>query len=142
MRLDSLNSCVRQDDIGKLVLRLTVAGLMLMHGIFKLQNGVANVAAMLANYNLPTMMANLVYVGEVVGPLLVLVGIYARIGALLMTISMLFAFALAHPDQILKLTPMGGWAMELQGLLLFGSLAIVALGAGRFSIGGIKSRLN
>jgi|SRR5476651_1754436 len=142
MRLDNLNSCFRQDDIGKLVLRITVAGLMLMHGIFKLQNGVANVAGMLANYSLPTMMANLVYVGEVFGPLLVLVGIYARIGALLMTISMLFAFALAHPDQILKLTPMGGWAMELQGLLLFGSIAIVALGAGRFSIGGTKGRLN
>lgn len=142
MRLDSLNSCVRQEDIGKLVLRLTVAGLMLMHGIFKLQNGVANVAGMLANYNLPPIMANLVYAGEVFGPLLVLVGIYARIGALLMTISMLFAFALAHPDQILKLTPMGGWAMELQGLLLFGSLAIVALGAGRFSIGGTNGRLN
>jgi putative oxidoreductase len=139
---DNLDSRLRQDDIGKLILRLTVAGLTLMHGIFKLQNGVSNVAEMLANDNLPTAMAYLVYIGEVFGPLLVIAGFYARVGALLMTISMLFAFALAHPDQILKLTPMGGWAMELQGLLLFGSMAIVALGAGRFSIGGTKGRLN
>lgn len=131
-----------QDDIGKLVLRLTVAGVMLLHGIFKLQHGVANVTGMLANYDLPAQMAYLVYLGEVLGPLLVIAGFYARPGALLMTTSMLFAFVLAHPEQILQLTPMGGWAMELQGLLLFGSLAIIALGAGRFSIGGTKSRLN
>jgi len=142
MFLDNADSRFKQDDLGKLILRLTVAGLLLMHGIFKLQNGVANVAGMLAHYDLPAALAYLVYIGEVFGPLLVIVGVYARLGAVLMTTSMLFAFVLAHPEQILTLTPMGGWAMELQGLLLFGSLAIVALGAGRFSIGGTKGRLN
>jgi putative oxidoreductase len=32
--------------------------------------------------------------------------------------------------------------LELQGLYLFGALSIALLGAGRFSVGGLKGRFN
>lgn len=130
------------DDIGKLVLRVSVGVMMLLHGIAKLQNGVDGIAGMLAGQGLPTFLAYGVYLGEVLGPVLVIIGVYSRIGALLMVGNMLVALGLAHAHELLALDKMGGWAVETQGLFLFGSLAILLLGAGRLSVGGLGGRYN
>src|SRR3546814_15157272 len=71
------------DDAGKLVLRLSVGVLMLLHGIHKLLHGVDGIGGMLAGMGLPTVPAYGVYLGAVVGPLLVTLGLYNRLGALL-----------------------------------------------------------
>ncbi|HBM08808.1 MAG TPA: GntR family transcriptional regulator, partial [Pseudomonas sp.] len=84
------------DDLGKLVLRVSVGVLILLHGIFKLQNGVDGIAGMLGNNGLPAFLAYGVYIGEVVGPALVILGVFTRIGALLIAGNMLVAFLLAH----------------------------------------------
>ena len=55
---------------------------------------------------------------------------------------MVVALALAHRAELFDIGPMGGWAIELQGLFLFGSLAILLLGAGRYSVGGLNGRYN
>ncbi|MDH2242425.1 DoxX family protein [Pseudomonas sp. GD03909] len=130
------------DDAGKLVLRLAVGVLMLLHGIHKLLHGVDGIAGMLGGMGLPTFLAYGVYLGEVVGPVLVIIGLYTRLGALLMLGNMVVALALAHRDELWSLGSMGGWAIELQGLFLFGALAIMLLGAGRYSVGGINGRYN
>lgn len=130
------------DDIGKLVLRVSVALLILLHGITKLQNGIDGIAGMLGGYGLPAFIAYGVYLGEVVGPVLVIIGLFTRIGALLMVGNMLFAFGLAHLHELFSLGQSGGWALELQGMFLFGSISIALLGAGRYSVGGINGRFN
>lgn len=130
------------DDVGKLILRVSVALLMLLHGIAKLQGGVGGIAGMLAGYGLPGFLAYGVYLGEVVGPILVIIGLFTRIGALLMVGNMLVAIALAHMDELFSMGQMGGWALETQGLFLFGSVAIALLGAGRLSVGGVHGRYN
>ena len=56
-----------QEDLGKLVLRLTVGGLLLFHGIHKLLNGIAPIKAMVAAHHLPDAIAYGVYLGEVSG---------------------------------------------------------------------------
>lgn len=122
------------DDLGKLVLRITVGWLMLMHGIHKLFNGIAGIEGMLQGAGLPAFIAYGVYVGEVVAPILLILGFYTRIGAALIVINMVVAIALAHPGDIFQLTRTGGWALELQGLFLFGALALVFLGPGRISV--------
>jgi len=133
---------IMTDDVGKLVLRVSVGLLMLLHGIFKLQHGVGGIAGMLGGHGLPGVLAYGVYLGELVGPILVILGLYTRVGALLMVGNMLVAFGLAHMQDLLTLNKMGGWSLELQGLFLFGSIAIALLGAGRYSVGGTGSRLN
>lgn len=80
------------------------------------------------------MLAYDVYFGEVVGALMVIFGIYSRIGGLLIAGNMLFALALAHRAQIFTLTNMGSWALELQGLFLLSGLAIIFLGSGRLAL--------
>jgi putative oxidoreductase len=47
---------------------------------------------------------------------------------------MLFAILLAHSAELLSLNEQGGWALELQGFILFSALAIALLGSGRFAV--------
>ncbi len=122
------------DDIGKLVLRLTLGGLILLHGINKVKNGIEGIAGMLQAQGLPAALAYGVYFGEVLGALLVLLGFYARVGAGLIMANMLFALALAHRQEVLTLTKTGGWAIELQAFYFFTALAIALIGPGRYSI--------
>ena len=130
------------DDVGKLVLRLSVGILVLLHGISKLLNGIDGIAGMLAGHGLPSFIAYGVYLGEVIGPLLVIFGLFTRVGALLMVGNMLVALGLAHMQQLFSLGQMGGWALELQGMFLFTSVAVVLLGAGAYSVGGKAGRYN
>lgn len=130
------------NDMGKLVLRLSVGVLMLLHGIFKLQNGVGGIAGMLGSQGLPGFLAYGVYLGEVVGPVLVIIGLYTRVGAVLIIGNMLVALALAHSQELFSLGSMGGWELELQGMFLFGAVAIALLGAGKYSVGGVSGRYN
>lgn len=123
-----------QHDTGKLVLRLTLGLLVLLHGIAKLQGGVGGIEGMLQAHGLPGFLAWGALLGEVLGPLLLIVGFHARIGAALIAVNMLVAFGLAHLGQLGQLNAQGGWALELQGMFLFSAIAAMLLGPGRFSI--------
>lgn len=127
------------EDAGKFVLRATLAVLILFHGIFKLQHGIDFISGMVTEAGAPPIVANLVYIGEVIAPLLVLVGLFTRPAALIIVINMLVAFALVHKNELLSISNMGGWALELQGFYLFTAVAVSLLGAGRFSL-DYKSR--
>ena len=132
----------RLDDAGKLLLRVTVALLVLLHGIDKLSTGPGFVVTMLQRAGLPGGLGYLVYVGEVLAPLLMIAGVGTRAAAAIVSFNMLVAFALVHMGSLFALTKQGGWALELQGLYLFGALAVMLLGAGRFSVGGKAGRFN
>ncbi len=123
-----------QDDFGKLVLRATLAVLILFHGTAKLLTGLAPIVGLLEAHGLPGWLAYGVYAGEVVAPLLVLLGVYARIGAALIVINMLAAVALVHTGQLLGVTAQGGYELELQAFYLFGAVAVFLLGAGRYGL--------
>lgn len=122
------------NDTGKLVLRLTLGILILLHGISKLMHGIGPIQGMVTGMGMPAFFAYGTYAGEVLGPLLLIIGFYARIGAALIAINMLFAFALAHTGELTSLTQNGGWALELQGMFLFSAVALVLMGPGRIGI--------
>ena len=132
MMLDQL----RNDAAGKLVLRLTVGGLMLFHGISKLMHSgsVDFIGSKLSESGLPVMLAYGVYVGEIIAPLMIIFGVFSRPGGLLVAINMLFAVLLVHTGDFLSLTEHGGWRLELQAFYLFGALAVVFLGSGKYAI--------
>lgn len=132
----------RNDDAGKLILRLAVGILILLHGISKLSTGIGGIAGMLTSHGLPAGVAYLVYVGEILAPVLMIIGVLTRPAAVVVVINMLFALFLAHSSQFFTLGKTGGWSLELQGMFLFGALAVALLGAGRFSVGGIAGKYN
>jgi len=129
-------------DLGKLVLRLTLGGLTLLHGLGKIATGPAPVMGLVAKSGLPPALGYLVYVGEVLAPLLLVVGLWTRPAALVVAINMIVAVLLVHAGQFGELSRNGGWALELQGFYFFTAVAIALLGAGKFSVGGTKGKLN
>ncbi len=133
---------LHSDDAGKLVLRLTVGILMLLHGIAKLVGGIGSIAGMVTSVGLPASVAYLVFVGEVLAPLGLILGVFTRISALIVVINMLFAIGLAHMADLFQLSRSGGWAIELQAFFLFGAVAVILLGPGRFSLQRPASRWN
>jgi len=133
---------IRSDDTGKLVLRVALGVMILLHGIAKLQSGVSGIAGMLQGHGLPGAIAYLVYVGEVLAPVLMVAGIYTRAAGWIIAINMLFAFFLAHSKQVFGLNGQGGWALELQGMFLFAAIAVAFMGAGRFSVAGNGGKFN
>ncbi len=127
----------RFDDAGKLLLRIAVGGLMLFHGISKLQKGIGGIETRVTDAGLPAFVALGVYVGEIIAPVLILLGIWTRPAALIVAVNMLFVIGLAHSKDIFALSPKGGaWAIELQMFYLLTALALACVGSGRFTITG------
>ena len=131
MSLESLNA-----DVGQLILRLSVGGLMLFHGVSKLMHPASLdfISGMLAGNGLPAILAYGVYIGEVVAPLMIIAGFKARLGGLIIVINMLFALLLAHSGDFFSLSEHGGWMIELQMFYLLSALAVVFLGSGKFAV--------
>ena len=120
------------ESTGKLILRVTLGLLILLHGISKLMGGVDPIDGMLANAGLPAFLKYGVYVGEVLAPLAVIAGFYSRIGAWLIAVNMLFALGLVHGAELFAINPQsGGLALETQYLFLFAAVAVALIGPGR-----------
>lgn len=124
------------DELGKLVLRLTLGFLMLFHGVAKTINpgSLEFIKGQLAELSLPAFISYGVFLGEIVAPLLIILGFFSRLGGLLVVGNMLFALVLVHSEEFLTLSETGGWALELQGLFLLSGFAIFLMGSGRFAV--------
>lgn len=130
------------DDLGKLILRILLSVLLLLHGVAKIIGGPAFIIGLVTKAGLPGFLGYLVYVGEVIAPLLILLGLWTRLASLIVIGNMIVAIALVHQAEIFTMTKTGGWALELQGFYLGTALALVFLGAGRYSLGGANGRWN
>lgn len=123
------------ESTGKLILRITLGVLILLHGISKLRNGIGWLDGALAGAGLPVFLKYGVYVGEVVAPLAVLAGFYARIGAWLIAADLLFALGLVHGAELFLIEPQsGGLKLELQYMFFFSAIALALIGPGRYAV--------
>jgi putative oxidoreductase len=125
---------VASADAGKLLLRLALGILVLMHGLAKVGSGPGDIVSMAEKVGLPGSFAYAVYLGEVVAPIALIVGVWTRLAALVVAINMTVAVALAHMGELLSRNEAGGWALELQGMFLFTALAIALIGPGRYAM--------
>jgi putative oxidoreductase len=128
----------RNINTGLLLLRLTLGILLLFHGAAKLSNGVSGIQETFAENGLPTFLAYGVYLGEVIAPLMIILGFRTRIGALLMAFTMLVAIILAHSNDLFSLGKSGGWAIELPVLFLMGGVVLFFTGAGKYAVSSTK----
>lgn len=112
------------------LLRITLALLMLFHGWAKIRHGIGGIEQMIEARGAPGWLAYAVYLGEVVAPLLLLVGLWVVPAALVIAINMLVAFFLVHTKQVLMLQSSGGWALELQAFFFVTAL-VVAMGSSK-----------
>jgi putative oxidoreductase len=130
---------IRQ-DVAKLVLRVSVAAMILLH-TWAVVNGEQAIRDTLMRWNLPIGLAWTAVIFEGIAPIMVILGVYARLGAWMMTFWMVMAFLLAHIDtgHIFELAQNGvGWRVEGPFFFLACSFCVALLGAGRYglNIGG------
>ncbi|WP_029489580.1 DoxX family protein [Aquimarina agarivorans] len=120
-------------DLGLLLSRITIGGLMLFHGVAKLSN-LNGIKSMLAEAGLPELFAYGVYISELIAPLLILIGFKIRLASLAFFFGMIAALFLAHSDNLFALSKSGGLEIELILLYAFGGLMFFFTGAGKYAV--------
>lgn len=136
------NAASSFDDMGKLIVRAALSVLILLHGIAKISGGVGFITSVVAKSGLPESLGYLVYVGEVIAPLMVLFGLWARAGAGIIALNMIAAILLVHTGDFMRLNQTGGWELELQAMFLATAVGVALFGAGRYSVQGNRNRWN
>ena len=121
-------------DLGLLILRISIGGLMLLHGIAKLQHGAGFIEQVVVDAGLPSFIAYGVYIGEVIAPLFILFGYGTRAASVVFAGNCLVAALLVHSQDIFTLNEQGGWSVELLGLFFLGAVALIFTGGGKYSI--------
>ncbi len=122
------------DSLGKLILRWGLGFLMLFHGYAKFVHGLGFVETLLQNNNLPVFLAYGVYVGEILAPILLIIGYKTKFAALIIFINILVAIYLVHANDLIALTKNGSLVLELQYFYIITTLSIIFFGPGKFSI--------
>ena len=121
------------NDIAKLILRVTLGVFMLFHGFYKIIHGIGGVEAMLSASSLPQFLAYGVYLGELIAPIFIILGLYARVASLVLAFNMLVAMYLSYGFSF-GLAKYGGLAMEAPLMFFVMAIVIALLGSGKFSI--------
>jgi putative oxidoreductase len=136
MRTLALSPLNRLADLGPLAVRVIVGTIMAAHGLQKVQAGPANFGAFLGQMGvpLPTLMGYVVTFVEVVGGVLLIVGLLSRLAALLLTIDLVVAILLVKVNVGFLSPPQGGAGAELELALIAGFLVILLAGPGRLSV--------
>ena len=122
------------DNLGKLLLRLMLGGMMLFHGIDKALHGIVFIKGMMHTHGLPEALAYGVYVGEILAPLFLIIGWKSRIWAGVIAVNMVMAIYLTKLSALGKLGAHGAWAVEVPMFYLLSALALTLLGSGKYAI--------
>ena len=126
---------LRSTDLGLLLLRIALGGLMLFHGMHKLIYGVGFIGDMLAAIGLPSFIAYGSLLAELVASLMIICGIWTRLASVVFAGNMVVAILMAYASEMFSLSPMtGGLVIELPLLYLLGAAVLCLTGGGRFAV--------
>ena len=89
---------MKNQDLAKLLLRITCGGILLFHGVHKVFVEVDHVKVMVKNAGLPESFAYGNIIGEFVAPIFVLLGLKTRLAALVIAFNMLMSVLIGHRD--------------------------------------------
>ncbi|WP_353118277.1 DoxX family protein [Myroides odoratus] len=122
-------------DLGKFILRLGVGGLMIFHGIHKIIHGHDMIIEQLAAKGYPTWLWLGVPIGEIIAPVLLIVGAFTRLSGVLIAFTMVMSMVLVKGGGSFAISATtGGIGAELNILYLVGALAIAMIGPGSYRL--------
>jgi putative oxidoreductase len=124
---------LQNPDLAKLLLRLSLGILILFHGIHKVIHGIGGIKSMMDATIFPSFFAYGVYVGELIAPIFIILGLYARVAAGVLAFNMFVAIYLAYGFS-LSLSKHGGVTWELPFVYFVMSILVVLLGSGKYSV--------
>ena len=127
-------------EIAFLIARILLGVILIAHGWDKFAiTGLEGVTGFFDSLGIPAagIAAIAAAVVELLGGILIILGVFTRIVAALVAIDMLFAALFAHVSSGIFVTN-NGW--ELTGAIGAGALLLIAVGAGAWSIDGVLAK--
>lgn len=124
----------RNKNVAILLFRVSIPFTMLIYGIDKITNGTGFIGSLLDAYNLPSFFVYGVFIGEIVAPLMLVLGYRSRLAGLLFAFNCLLAILMAQIQHIFTLNQYGGWTLDLLFIYLVAGVAFYFSGAGKHAI--------
>lgn len=121
-------------DLSIFITRIAIGFPMLVYGVSKLFFGIDFIKNVLVEHGLPPGLGYGVYFGEVVAPVLLIVGFRTRLAALIFAINCLTAIVLVQSSNFFKMNASGGWASELLVIYLLVGVSFYFTGGGKFAL--------
>ena len=130
--MNNKNNFWTNSDIGVLIVRVALGGIIFFHGFHKITHGIADQFQILANNGIPGVFIYFVYISEVLAPVLIVLGILTRLSSLSIFVTMIVVFyALPFP---IGLDEHGAMNIESQLYFLLLSVALFFTGPGRYTL--------
>ncbi|WP_010284891.1 DoxX family protein [Bacillus timonensis] len=115
----------QKNEIGALILRVTLGILFFIHGIVKFQGGIENTLGWFESINIPGFMAYGVALFEIIGGIALIIGFATRLVSVLAVLLMVGAIITAKlPVGLLGNGQMAGYELDLAFLAISVYLAI------------------
>jgi len=124
----------QNSDIAKLLLRLLVGTMMLFHGVEKIIHGINGIKHLTVKAGLPEFFAYGVYIGEVLVPIFIILGLYIRVASVFLALNMAMAIFLAYGNSLFSLGKNGAPLIELPFFYFLLSIIIFLLGSGKYAV--------
>jgi len=121
-------------DTGLLLLRCTIGILIVFHGIANMNSNYAYIKGLLNGIGMPEFLAYGGFIGEIIAPILIVIGYRAGLASLILAFFFLIAILLGHSSDIFSLNQFGGWGIELQAFYLFSAMVVFFTGAGKYAL--------
>ena len=90
-------------DTGLLLQRLSIGILILFHGIANLTSNYSFIKSLLIGIGIPEFVAYSVFIGEIIAPILIIIGWRAKLASLVLALNMLIAILMAHSADVFTL---------------------------------------
>lgn len=124
----------KNENLGIFILRLAIPFTMLIYGINKVIDGTGFIGSLLEQYGLPKIMANGIFVGEIVAPLMLMIGFRTRLAGLIFSFNCFMAIVMAQSQNIFKLNEFGGWSIDLLFIYLIAGIVFYLSGGGHYAL--------
>lgn len=116
---------VQKQEVGALILRVTLGILFFIHGLVKFQGGIENTVGWFVSINIPGFMAYVVALLELIGGIALIIGFATRLVSILFALLMVGATITAKlPVGLLGNGQMAGYELDFAFLAIAVYLAI------------------
>ena len=126
-------------DLWYPMIRITVGGILLVHGWSKIKSGIAPLAAYLDRVGLtpPVPLAYVVYINETIGAVCIILGLFTRFFAASIAIELAVALWIVHYGKGFAASGGGYEYVLMWGIIMF---AIALRGGGPYSLDRVIGR--
>jgi putative oxidoreductase len=130
--MNNNNNFWTNSDLGLLIIRVTLGGIIFFHGFHKLTHGLDEQIGDLVSGGLPGQLIYFVYVSEVLAPVLIVLGVLTRLSSVSIIATMIVVFyVLPFP---IGLDAHGALTIESQLFFLLLPIALFFTGPGRYTL--------